>query len=65
MREISLALVWFEAVEQLANAFPGRLKGSFRGFAHEMFELGEDLLGLANPYRLSWFQKERPARIVS
>jgi hypothetical protein len=46
MREISLALVWFEAVERLANAFPGRLKGSFRGFAHEMFELVEDLLSL-------------------
>lgn len=33
-----------EAVEQGADAFPCCLCGSLCGFAHEVFELGEDLL---------------------
>ena len=38
-----MELVWFEAVEQFADAFPCCLDGSFRGFAHQVLELGKDL----------------------
>src|SRR3984893_4953182 len=42
--EIGLAFVWQKAIEQGANALPGRVKGPLGGLAQEVFELGEDLL---------------------
>jgi hypothetical protein len=36
--------VWVECVEQIADAFPGCLDGSFFGLSQKGFELGEDLL---------------------
>ena len=36
--------MWWEAIEQGTDPFPGGLDGALGGFAKQSFELGKDLL---------------------
>jgi hypothetical protein len=42
--EVACAFVWAEPVEEITEAPPGRLERALGGLAHEVLDLGEDLL---------------------
>ena len=51
--------MFWEVIEQVSDAPPRCFMGSLGGFAHEMFELGKDLLNGVQ-VRAVWWQKQEP-----